>query len=73
MRLWGSDDYSWVVVKELEFGVGYKRLRWCWLSDGVKFVRWGGAMAWACCDGCGVGVAVECGGCDDYAWWWVKS
>lgn len=42
VRLWGSDDYSWVVVKELEFGVGYKRLRWCWLSDGVKFVRWGG-------------------------------
>lgn len=38
----GCDDYSWVVVKELEFGVGYKRLRWGWLSDGVKFVRWGG-------------------------------
>ena len=22
VRLWGSDDYAWVVVKVLEFGVG---------------------------------------------------
>lgn len=22
VRLWGSDDYAWVVVNELEFGVG---------------------------------------------------
>ena len=36
----GFDDYSWWWVKELEFGVGYKRLRWGWLSGGVKFVRW---------------------------------
>ena len=38
VRLWGSDDYAWVVVKELEFGVRYKRLRWGWLCGGVKFV-----------------------------------
>ena len=31
----GFDDYSWVVVKVLEFGVGYKRLRWGWLSGGA--------------------------------------
>ncbi|WP_179187630.1 hypothetical protein [Campylobacter lanienae] len=30
----GPNDYSWVVVKELEFGVGYKRLRWGWLCGG---------------------------------------
>ena len=38
----GCDDYSWVVVKELEFGVGYKRLRWGWLSGGVKICEMGG-------------------------------
>ncbi len=53
----GFDDYSWVVVKELEFGVGYKRLRWGWLSDGVKFMS-DGAMRGGGCDSC----VVECVG-----------
>ena len=60
------------VIKELEFGVKYKRLRCGWLSDGVKIIRWWwlwwwlwvllgccGAMRGAGCDSCAVGVAVE--------------
>ena len=37
----GCDDYSWVVVKVLEFGVGYKRLRWGWLSGCVWWLSGG--------------------------------